>query len=70
MDELTPEQLVCGHIWAKLVHSAESTIRRNVHPDPRANYVLANTPFNDSDWFRKDDDVLCQFGVPPKGYST
>jgi type I restriction enzyme M protein len=29
--------------------------------------VLANPPFNDSDWFRKDDDVRWQFGVPPKG---
>ncbi|HRQ90151.1 MAG TPA: N-6 DNA methylase, partial [Bacteroidia bacterium] len=27
----------------------------------------ANPPFNDSDWFRKDDDVRWQFGVPPKG---
>jgi len=41
---------------------------RNVqHPDLRADYVLANPPFNDSDWFRKDDDVRWQFGVPPKG---
>jgi type I restriction enzyme M protein len=29
--------------------------------------VLANPPFNDSDWFRKDDDVRWQYGVPPKG---
>ncbi|MDH4445244.1 MAG: N-6 DNA methylase, partial [Akkermansiaceae bacterium] len=35
--------------------------------DLRADYVLANPPFNDSDWFRKDDDVRWQFGVPPKG---
>ena len=33
----------------------------------RASYVLANPLFNDSDWFRKDDDVRWQFGVPPKG---
>ena len=33
----------------------------------RADYVLANPPFNDSDWFRKDDDVRWQYGVPPKG---
>jgi type I restriction enzyme M protein len=24
-------------------------------------------PFNDSDWFRKDDDVRWQYGVPPRG---
>ncbi len=43
------------------------TFRRDIHPDLRADYVLANPPFNDSDWFRKDDDVRWQFGVPPKG---
>ena len=41
------------------------TFRRDLHPDLCANYDLANTPFND--WFRKDDDVRWQFGVPPKG---
>ncbi len=43
------------------------TFRRDLHPDLKADYVLANPPFNDSDWFRKDDDVRWQFGVPPKG---
>jgi type I restriction enzyme M protein len=42
------------------------TFRRDLHPDLRADYVIANPPFNDSDWFRKDDDVRWQFGVPPK----
>ena len=43
------------------------TFRRDLHPDLRADYVLANPPFNDSDWHRRDDDVRWQFGVPPKG---
>jgi type I restriction enzyme M protein len=43
------------------------TFRHDLHPDLRADYVIANPPFNDSDWFRKDDDVRWQFGVPPKG---
>lgn len=43
------------------------TFRRDLHPDLRADYVLANPPFNDSDWFRKDDDVRWQYGIPPKG---
>ena len=42
------------------------TFRRDLHPDLRADFVLANPPFNDSDWFRKDDDVRWQYGVPPK----
>ena len=43
------------------------TLRRDLHTDLRADYVLANPPFNDSAWFGKDDDVRWQFGVPPKG---
>lgn len=43
------------------------TFRNVQHPDLRADFVLANPPFNDSDWFRKDDDVRWQYGVPPKG---
>ena len=39
------------------------TFRRNLCAD----YVLANPPFKDSDWFRKDDDVRWRFGVPAKG---
>ncbi len=43
------------------------TFRRDLHPDLRADYVLAGPQFNDTGWFRKDDDVRWQFGVPPKG---
>jgi type I restriction enzyme M protein len=43
------------------------TFRRDLHPDLRADYVIANPPFNDSDWNRRDDDVRWQYGVPPKG---
>ncbi len=30
------------------------TLRRDLHTDLRADYLLTNPPFNDSDWFRKD----------------
>jgi type I restriction enzyme M protein len=43
------------------------TFRRDLHPDLRADFVLANPPCNDSDWFRKDDDARWQFGLPPRG---
>lgn len=43
------------------------TFRRDVHPDLKADFIIANPPFNDSDWFRKDDDVRWKYGVPPKG---
>ena len=33
------------------------TFRRDLHKDLKADYVLANPPFNDSDWHRSDEDV-------------
>ena len=61
---------------AKLWLTADTATRVSAKPQPRSHLVgllrserqlLANQPFNDSDWFRKDDDVRWQFGVPPKG---
>ncbi|MGI6098455.1 MAG: type I restriction-modification system subunit M [Kiritimatiellia bacterium] len=43
------------------------TFHNNQHPDLKADYVLANPPFNASDW-RGDalaDDKRWQFGTPP-----
>ncbi len=39
------------------------------HPDLKADYILANPPFNVSDWGaeRLQDDKRWQHGVPPKG---
>ncbi len=59
--------LVLRGIDADLGPEHADTFRRDLHPDLRADFVLANPPFNDSDWFRKDDDVRWQYGVPPKG---
>jgi type I restriction enzyme M protein len=45
------------------------SFHRNMHPDLRADFVLANPPFNDSDW-RGDllkDDKRWQYGAPPSG---
>ena len=50
-----------GYEWSKDYDA--DTVHRDLHPDLRADYVLANPPFNDSDNFRKDDDVRWQFGV-------
>jgi type I restriction enzyme M protein len=43
------------------------TFRRDQHADLKADYVLANPPFNDSDWYRNEDDVRWKYGAPPKG---
>ena len=39
----------------------------DLHKDLKADYVLANPPFNDSDWGgdRLQDDVRWRYGVPP-----
>jgi type I restriction enzyme M protein len=43
------------------------TFRRDLHKDLRADFVLANPPFNDSDWHRVEEDVRWKYGTPPKG---
>ncbi len=42
---------------------------RDLHPDLKADYVLANPPFNSSDWGGQQlrDDPRWKFGVPPVG---
>lgn len=46
-----------------------STYTRPQHPDLRADYIMANPPFNMKDWNEgvKDDDVRWKYGVPPAG---
>jgi type I restriction enzyme M protein len=43
------------------------SFHRDLHPDLRADYVLANPPFNDSDWRGEllKDDKRWKYGVPP-----
>ncbi len=45
------------------------TFHNDQHPDLRADYILANPPFNVSDWGgeRLRDDRRWQYGVPPAG---
>ena len=43
------------------------TFRRDLHKDLKADDVLANPQFNDSDWHRSDEDVRWKYGLPPKG---
>jgi type I restriction enzyme M protein len=43
------------------------TFANDLHPDLRADFVIANPPFNISEWARKDDDQRWKYGVPPAG---
>jgi len=37
------------------------------HPDVKADFILANPPFNMSDWARNVNDPRWRYGVPPAG---
>ena len=54
-------------IEADLGSENADTFRRDLHKDLKADFVLANPPFNDSDWHRNDGDLRWAYGVPPKG---
>ena len=45
------------------------TFQNDRHPDLRADYILANPPFNVSNWGGEllQDDKRWQYGIPPKG---
>ena len=45
------------------------TLTRNQHPDLRADFILANPPFNISDWWHGslEGDPRWHFGDPPQG---
>jgi len=45
------------------------SFHRDLHPDLKADFVLANPPFNDSDWGgeRLKDDKRWKYGIPPAG---
>ena len=53
----------------KLGREPSDTFTHNQHPDLRADFILANPPFNMKDWNEgvKDDDVRWKYGVPPAG---
>ena len=42
------------------------TSLRDLHPDLRADYALANPLFNNGDWFHRYDDVRWAYFIPPK----
>jgi len=56
-------------IEANLGEQPSDSFTRDLHPDLKADYILANPPFNMSDWSGQllRDDVRWKFGPPPVG---
>ena len=64
---LAKMNLAIRGIDANLGKEHADSFHRNLHPDLKADYILANPPFNDSDW-RGDllkKDKRWKYGVPP-----
>jgi len=66
---LAKMNLAIRGIEANLGTEHADSFHRDVHKDLKADYVLANPPFNDSDWGgdRLADDVRWKYGTPPAG---
>lgn len=56
-------------IEANLGAQPADSFLRNLHPDLKADFILANPPFNISDWSGNllTDDVRWRYGTPPVG---
>jgi type I restriction enzyme M protein len=64
---LAKMNLAIRGIDAQIGHG--DTFHNDKHPDLKADYVLANPPFNDSDWRGEllKDDKRWVYGMPPAG---
>jgi type I restriction enzyme M protein len=64
---LAKMNLAIRGIDAQIAHG--DTFHNDKHPDLKTDYVLANPPFNDSDWRGEllKEDKRWVFGVPPPG---
>lgn len=67
--KLAQMNLAIHGIEGDLGQGAADTFYNNQHQSMRADYVLANPPFNMSDWGgdKLAEDVRWQYGTPPEG---
>lgn len=67
--KLAMMNLAIRGIEANLGKYNADTFFEDCHPTLRANYIMANPPFNLSDWGadRLKEDVRWKFGLPPSG---
>ena len=52
---------------SRVLWNSEGSFLRDAHPDLKADYILANPPFNDSDWSGRllRSDLRWAYGKPP-----
>jgi type I restriction enzyme M protein len=67
--KLAKMNLAIRGIESNLGPEHADSFHRDLHPDLKANYLIANPPFNMSDWGgeRLREDVRWKFGAPPAG---
>lgn len=67
--KLAAMNLALRGIEANLGKENADSFHRDLHPDLKADYILANPPFNSSDWGgeRLREDKRWVYGVPPSG---
>ncbi|MBJ2119406.1 SAM-dependent DNA methyltransferase [Arthrobacter sp. MSA 4-2] len=67
--KLAKMNLALRGIEADMGSHSDDSFSNDLHPDLRADYVIANPPFNVSDWWdaKLSDDPRWQFGTPPPG---
>ena len=68
--KLSKMNLAIRNINSKFVAwNTEGTFLKNAHPDLKADFVLANPPFNQKDWGVDilADDARWKYGTPPNG---
>lgn len=68
--KLSKMNLAIRNINSKfVVWNTEGSFLKDAHPDLKADYILANPPFNQKDWGVKilQEDGRWQYGTPPNG---
>ena len=66
---LAKMNLAIRGIEANIAWNSEGSFHNDAHKDLKADFILANPPFNDSDWGgeRRREDSRWKYGVPPVG---
>ena len=69
---LSMMNLAIRGIEANIIWNEGGSFLQDAHPDLKADFILANPPFNDSEWGGGGllNDKRWQFGIPPAGNSN